>query len=301
MSLIIPDTHHRLFEDVERRFRQLLRKNVVTGIDETRFDNWLANFWTDADRYLAARILDGLTYRSNAMVCSSIDHLLQCILPLELRRVGLHFDSVDALLAALEDPGDGFPIRFVAVDGAYESEPGKSGAVVIRLFRRHARIHKKLTCRPDGLGTLPGTVKCLVFVDDMVGTGRQFVSFAKTHQLTTFAPRLALLYAPLMAFDAGILTIERDVGVVAVRPVETIDARHAFYRESSKPGVWGADEVNTVADVRAHVLGLVADRGIPTSTRHSLDLVLGFEHATPNNSLPLLWARSPTWAPLLIR
>lgn len=45
-------------------------------------------------------------------------------------------------------------------------------------------------------------------------------------------------------------------------------------------------------------------RNIPAATQQSLNLLLGFEHATPNNTLPLLYAESaqgtPAQAPNMI-
>ncbi|MGM9513107.1 hypothetical protein ACS5PK_02515 [Roseateles sp. DB2] len=41
MALFVPEAHAGLFEKVERRFRLLLCKNIVTGITETQFDMWL--------------------------------------------------------------------------------------------------------------------------------------------------------------------------------------------------------------------------------------------------------------------
>lgn len=51
---------------------------------------------------------------------------------------------------------------------------------------------------------------------------------------------------------------------------------------------WAWDEVNLVTDVRVHVSTLATNAGIPPATRYSLDLLIAFEHATPNNTLSLL-------------
>jgi hypothetical protein len=303
LAFFVPEKFETLIDDVDAQFRLLLRKQVITGIDELRFEAWMGNFVTPEDRYLAARLLEGLTFRSQSMVCSSIDHLLQNILPCELRRLGLfRYRSIDEFLETLVAGDKSHQVRFVAIDGAHEPTPGKSGAIVIRQFRRHANISKQLTCRPENIATLPDTVKCLVFVDDMVGTGTQFLSFGTYYQLQDQATRKKLLYCPLVAFESGVAEISRSAPWVKVLEVELLDARHKFYRPAAHDArLWSVDQANDVADVRSHLAELAKARAIPASTRFTLDLVLGFEHATPNNTLPIMWAQSPTWSPLLVR
>ena len=56
----VPEAHVGLFGEVERRFRLLLSKNIVTGIRETQFDMWLSNLLTEEDQYPGARLLENL-------------------------------------------------------------------------------------------------------------------------------------------------------------------------------------------------------------------------------------------------
>lgn len=304
MAFFIPDSFHGLFEEVNQRFRLLMRKQVVTGIDETRLEGWLSNFRTDEDLYLAARLLNGLMFRSHDMMCSSIDHLVQCVLPTELRHAGLfEYRSIDAFLDTLKEGLPDHPLRFVGIDGSVVGEePGKSGAVIIRKFRQHVRISKKLTCRPENMTSLPGTVKAIVFLDDIIGKGTQFGKFATTHHVGDMAADRKLFYCPLVGFKSGIERTRSKHPWLSVQPIEVLDERHRFYyAKSETPSIWAADGHNTVADVKAHVQYLAQAGGIPANTQNGLELLLGFEGATPNNTLPLLWATSDRWNSLLIR
>jgi hypothetical protein len=81
-----------------------------------------------------------------------------------------------------------------------------------------------------------------------------------------------------------------------------IDSCHNLFGVSATaPNIWGVDKANTVQDVRDHVAKLCTRNGIPASTRHCLDLLVAFEHAVPNNSLPMLSIRSAQWEPLFER
>lgn len=303
MAFHIPADRAEFFYEIEKRFRLLLHKGVITGIDQLRLNTWLANFPLPEDKYMAAHILSGLTYRSDAMVCSSFRHLVHCELPAVLRkRANLNYPDLDAFDAALTGGDASSPLRFVAVDGTFEQTPGKSGAVVIRKFRQHLGVAKALLCRPETLGTLPKTVRALVFIDDMLGTGRQFETFAKHYKLEEHAKTRALIYCPLLAYDEGIGNVREALPWLEIHPVETLGARHRFFRPcATNAALWGGDCVNTVADVQAYMADLCQRSGLPTKTKHSLDLTVSFEHAVPNNSLPMLSIRTAHWNPLFDR
>lgn len=303
MAFNVPSNRLGFFDEIDHRFRLLLHKGIITGIDQIRLNGWLANFKSPEDKYLAAHILNGLTYRSDAMVRSSFQHLVHCELPQVLRTsANLLFPDLDTFDTALGDDDKMPGLRFVAVDGTFEETPGKSGAVVIRQFRRHLRISKKLLCRPENLSDLPDTVRALVFIDDMVGTGRQFKTFANYYGLSNHVGKRALIYCPLLAFDAGVKKISQALPWLEIRPVETLGACHRFFRPlDGDPKLWGADATNQVQDVREHVSELCRRSDLPSKTQHSLDLVVAFEHAVPNNSMPLLSIKTARWQPLFDR
>lgn len=305
MALCIPKERLTFFDDVTHRFRQLLHKSIVSGIDPIRLSGWLANFVSAEDKYIAGHLINGLTYRSNAMVKSSFNHLVHCELPGALRACGaLTMPDLDAFDEALSRGGEDSPIRFVAVDGTFEKTPGKSGSDMIRQFRRHLNVSKTLLCRPERLLTepLPASVKALVFIDDLVGTGQQFETFATHYKLSEQAKSRTLVYCPLMAFHAGLDHLAKKLPWLKVHPVETLDESHRFFRVMKEDAtVWGVDNVNKVQDVRDHVAELCRRNSIPPKTKHCLDLVVAFEHAVPNNSVPMLSLKSAQWQPLFDR
>jgi hypothetical protein len=302
MTFHVPDKNHDLFGDVLDRFRVLLKKRVITGIDETALDRWLGNFNTDEERYFAACILNRLIFRSQAMINSSIDHLLHCMLPTFLRQNDLFpHNDIESFLRALRTNDSSYHVRFVGVDGSKTSDTGKSGVLVIRRYKQHAGIDKLLTCRPDKFAELSNKVRCIVFVDDMLGTGKQFYDFAVENALAE-KKHIRMVYCPLVAHNNGLQWLRAKCSWLTVLPVEVLDERHQFFCESIKnPGFWKVDESNTAVDARVFYDNLAIKHGIPKSTRFTLDLVLGFEHSTPNNSLSLLWASSDKWTALLKR
>lgn len=302
MAFHVPEKNFAQYDEVEERFRVLLKKGVITGIDEDTLDRWLANFRTDEERYFASCVLGRLTFRSKSMIDSSIDHMLHCVLPTDLRRHKLFpYPDIESFLKAIQQNDPLHAVRFVGVDGSKQNDTGKSGVVMIRHYKRRATIHKSITCRPDSLSQLPPHVRCLVFIDDMLGTGKQFEGFAKEHLLAE-KKDIHMVYCPLVAFHEGVGNLQKTCPWLTVLPIEVLNDRHKFFFESTNnPGIWAVDDTNTVDDAKGFFDRLATRRGIPKSTRHGLDLLLGFEDATPNNSLSVLWARSDDWSKLLTR
>lgn len=303
MTFYVPAMHVDLYSEVESRFRLLLTKNVVTGITEMQFDKWLSNFVTDEDQYLAARLLENLTFRSEAMVGSAISHILQCILPCELRRLGLSLSSVDDFVNSISRGDASYPVRFIEINDPKGLQPGKSGSVIMRELHRLGGVSNRLMCLPQNLASLPPSVQCLVFIDDMLGTGTQFASFAATYKLQELAAYRKLLYCPLAAYKAGLQTLAGKCPWLKIVPVEVFDEQHCFFRgEKIRKNIWAIDHQNEIADVRQHMKSLCDRAGIsPKAGAYMLDLLIGFHHATPNNTLQIMYADSPTWHNLLTR
>lgn len=203
----------------------------------------------------------------------------------------------------MKDADASYPVRFVAVErSTANEEPGKSGGLLLRELRKHARVAKNLTCTPDRIASLPETVKVLIFIDDIIGSGSQFGKFAKAHKLSEYAEHFKMLYCPLMAYKDGVGKVTKDHPWVTICPIELLSAKNRFFCSAPDHAErWALDKVNLVTDVRDHVSTLATNAAIPPATRYSLDLLVAFEHATPNNTLSLLWSQSDNWHSLLNR
>jgi hypothetical protein len=239
MDFHVPEVNHGLLEDVLDRFCVLLEKRAITGIDKTRLDRWIASFRTYEEHYLAACMLNRLIYRSQAIIDSSIDHLLNCLLPTYLRKID-HFPQLDIenFLEVLQLDDTDFPIRIVGVDGSRAFDAGKSGGVIIRQYKRYAAIPRFLTCRSDALSELSRVVRRLVSVDDMLGTVTQFDKLAKEHALPE-KERVHIVYCPLIAHAGGLKAPKDACPWLIVLPVEVFDHRHNFFSElKDHPDIW---------------------------------------------------------------
>ena len=138
-----------------------------------------------------------------------------------------------------------------------------------------------------------------VFVDDFLGTGRQFHNFAADFSLSSLFSEAYCIYAPLVAHASGLESLNSGYPSLRVTPVELLDTSHNLFSTES---YYFRDTANTAATARSFYAQLVAQHGLPaTAGFGDLGLVYAFEHATPDNSLPILWAESSSWHPLCDR
>ena len=279
-------------------------KNVFTGIAKLTLREWQGNFATDEEHYLAAHLLDALIFRTDPMVDSTSQHVVEMVLPKILAENGLYVSSdIDAFVKSLADGDVGLGLRFVAVDGnQLAPTPGKSGAQLIRHFSRAANINRNLLLRPENMELLQDDVRVLVFLDDCVGTGTQFGKFSTAYKLEDLAKQHCLIYIPFVAHLKGLKKLNHKYPFLHVTPVEVLGPQSNFFAESLlNSGVWARDSSNSVADVKAFYSELMARKGVTPEPSFSLNLSLGFSFSTPNNTLKAYFSNQGMWKRLLVR
>lgn len=293
-------------EFVLDRCRQLIAAAIWNGIAPDQFESWVNNFRGDVERYFAACVLDALIYRSEEQTVALMEHLFQRSIPDFLAdNPPPQVESRDwaALLRAgplrRHDPR----VRLVPVI-RNSDPPTKSGPVLARLYRRRLRLDDRWMIWPWQVESERRRgVQVFVFVDDFLGSGRQFTSFAQTFDLPRRLRGAMGLYAPLAAHEAGIEAVRRTVPGVHVCAVERLTPEYGLFHPDSR---WFRDGRNTpeAAERFYHNILHRARVQLPARFRRGfgrLAVAYSFQHAIPNNCLPLLWFRSPTWKPLIER
>lgn len=289
-------------EAVFSRCRDLVSYGVWSGIQPHRLDTWIANFETVEERYFAARVLDALIYRSDLQTVALMKQLFQRIIPDLAWHEGLD-SALRSIYASLQndtvDPG----VRIVPVIPPGES-PTKSGPTVARMLRRHLGFHKGWFVSPDDVSRQLCSVQRLVFVDDFLGTGQQFGEFLSDTGLHSLLSSACFIYAPLAGHTKGLMDLRLAFPALHINAVELLDDSQAFFHEAS--GSF-PDGVNSTEVARDFYYGLMERRkiGIHGADRRGFghfELAYAFEHAVPDNSLPILWwADSDDWRPLFDR
>ncbi len=298
---MIPSEGHTYIEQVRSRCRDLIDCGIWSGLHIQRLNQWWSNFRNDSERYFAACLLDSITYRSEDQTIALMRQLVQRVLPDHGRASGGIVDWQERLRPASSDPG----VRLVPVV-PFGSAPGKSADVILRLFARKLHVPRRVFANPEDIASLvAGGMEAIVFVDDLLGTGTQFVKdFAIPYGLGNLGTNTRLIYAPLVAHDDGVAHIHSNLPNVSVASAETLGPSHAIFGAGGRTF---KDGLNSPQSAWSLYLNILSTRGIVLgSSIHrgfgALELAFFFEHAAPNNCLPIFWWNQPAkWKSLFDR
>lgn len=286
------------------RSRELIESSIWQDLHVQRVTSWIENFSESIDRYFAARILDSLIYRPLPQTKALIDYLFVRALPEVTRNDALGAfcpDWVTSFLAPTAHPC----VRFIPVIRDIDP-PTKSGPLVARMIARHLGISECNMIWPWQIEkALSAGVKIFVFLDDFLGTGNQFTKFCKSYKIQSFLSAAQFIYAPLVAHVMGVNAVKTYDNWIVLAHAELLDAGQELFSESCD---CFEDDLNSREDARKYYDILIDKIGLRSSLSErlwygygGLALAFSFSHASPNNSLPLLWWRAENFVPLFDR
>lgn len=287
------------------RSLDLIERGIWAGMKAVRLRRWMKNFVSDEDRYLAACILDALIYRSDEQTTALVKHLFQRSLADLVRIDSCPLGYIDDWLNRLR--GDADPkIRLVAA--VKQTDPlHKSAHIVSRLMKRQLAIRPNWVAKPwEIAGHLARGTQVLVFVDDFLGTGQQFEELIEQENLKWLFGKTYVIYAPFVAHESGIAYLKHNSRYPSLKIAasEVLDSRHQVFDEGAQIF---EDGTNSAELAKVHYFDLISRVGITLSGNDrlgfgGLGLSYCFEHAVPDNNLPLLWHQgNPDWVPLFDR
>lgn len=288
--------------DILFRSLDLIGRGIWSGIDQVRLRKWMKNFTTNEEKYFAASVLDALIYRSDEQTTALVLQLFQRSLVDLVRLDPLPLGTVDNWIERLQgrDPG----IRLVAAVKRSDP-PYKSAHIVSRLMKRQFLIRPEWIAKPWELDEhIRAGAKVLVFIDDFLGTGQQFEELLTQEHLGSIFGAAYVIYAPFVAHHAGIDYLRRKYPQLRVTAAEVLDERHELFNPTARAF---DDDVNTSEVAKDFYFVLLQKKGILLHGDDrlgfgGLGLTYVFEHAIPDNNLPLLWHPSGAdWFPLFDR
>ena len=230
---------------------------------------------------------------------ASVEALFRGQFPSALRNL-LGSDSDFALVQALRgatDPG----IRLVPVIKA-KDPPTKSGPLVLRKIQKRLELFDRWTIWPwdVSLAIQTQNVKAIIFVDDFLGSGDQFTQFLQSQNLPTAHPGIEWIYAPVIASREGMGLLRSVQPTIKVVTAEVLEDTHKFFCAKN----WELLTSGAIAenDAKAFYLELLKRKGLDFPSFEfgysDMELCIGLEHSSPDNSLPILWHKGETWTSL---
>jgi hypothetical protein len=276
----------------------------IWDIEKSRIAGWTAQFRSAEEIYLSACMLDSLIYRTRTQFAASAANLYRGSLRWECGSRISGNEDLDLLHALRMDGDPG--IRLVPVIND-DDPPTKSGPLVLRYIKRLLNLEVSWMTWPwkvaDEIGRCPN-IHTVIFVDDFLGSGSQFTGFLSTKQVPIDNVQVKWIYAPVVAHTLGVQYVNRNHPEVGVIASEYLDESHSFFddqrwRQLSDNAIGASDACDFYCEFLKKQR--IDCRGAPPLGFGELSLCLGFAHSTPDNSLPILWARGTNWAALLER
>jgi hypothetical protein len=209
--------------------------------------------------------------------------------------------------------------RFLGV-----GNPSESGVHMLYYFRQEAELSKEQFLNTgeifkteaitghDGAGikvTLTSEItdpkiRRYIFIDDFCGSGSQakgYLSYT-VKSLKAKDPDLIVCYYMLFATEDGIKVV-RDLGIFdQVEAVYIIDRSFKTFSEGSR---YFAKEIDPLIE-KEYSKAVATRYGQKLLNSAALgygdcQLLLGFFHNTPDNSLPVFWSEENSWKPIFKR
>lgn len=278
--------------------------------EQTKIDpqGWLTNF-PQSERGFALVLLSRFTFLADHLV----DQIFRAAFQNMSNMLSEHWQSFNAASAQWREFCEQALVTIVQGE---EPNPSDSGWLFARKARQAVGISQSQLFEPreviDRLAN--GFVGPVVFVDDFVGSGEQFIKtwrrvYSHAGGSTSFnalarVSSSTFYYCNAMTTEYGLRRVNRHVPEVRISAGNIIPEGYSLVDPNSLlwPGPIRADGIAFIEEVGRR-LGFDADDGGETDWRgfHKLGLALAFQHSVPDANLPLFFTDNNGWTPLVRR
>lgn len=299
----LPSYWKNFEEEVLNRVNTLCKSNIW-GLQRDSLRAWFNNFQKEEHKYLALHILDRLTYRSKDMAHAAYSSYVRT----KLKSHAADFFGINQLsmcqwLEGIRRHGttEFENLKLIAVSKKYDT--ADSGKVILRMLTSELfNQSHELSC--DELIAQGHKGLLIILIDDFVGSGQQFIDFARDYKLSEIMVSNKVLYAPLMAYKPGIDVIAKAYPNLNIEPLEVLDESDHFFSFSDDKLFCGDDEITEQEFISCYeeIRVLSGHKKSMWYGRDKLCLTVAFEWGVPNQSLGCLWLDSkPNWHNLVCR
>jgi hypothetical protein len=262
---------------------------------------WLNNF-EHSDRYLAAKLLDKFVYynadATAALLRSSFHSIADGI------SKGPNAPSGAELASSLSN-------AILAPVTGETPNPSDSGGVFCRYARQILKIPQEVMCSTEGAIKHAEKGCTIVFIDDFVGSGDQFLkTWKRDYGGKSFASLqnqkkgFVAIYITLLSTEKGIGNIHLDAPRVAVCPAHILTEKSTINGLTSSGLI---DKSELEAFLKKYAARLTPKDDYMQSLEYKAygyktqGLLFGFEHSIPDLTLPIFWSTGTNWEPLIER
>ena len=312
------ETIERLQEKIKILSEQIWRGRC----NNADIDNWLSNFTgrhsgdQEQERLHALHLLSSFSYFGSVelrvLLVSMYRDLFRYPIVQEIREDTCSCPYNDEVIS------DRFAEELKATRFLGMGNPAESGTHLLYHFRQENGIPLKLFAQQNDLFTggvsdaktrvVPG-IRRVVFIDDLCGSGEQAVRYSRRiiKDVKAVAKRGSLevecLFLVLFGTKEGLASVREQSAFDDVRAVNELDDTHAVFGRESR--VFRNPPIGISREVSRTIAEAYGKELLPRWPLGYGDcqLLLGFHHNVPNNTLPIVWwnDQHSTWKPVFGR
>ena len=284
-------------------------------------NEWLDNFRGERESeplerahalYLLSKFLYFGEKEVRALLSAMFHDLIRNPLTVEVRRAMSNCTDFNAIHQAFIDELD--RTRFAALGG-----PSESGTHILYEFRQENELTTELFPNLGDLVNGPldhadtkwlyPEVDRLVFIDDFCGTGQQIIGMGcetlpdLRRAADKIGVKLDIWYLTLVATTKGLANVEQTGLFQRVRSLSVLDDTYRVFSPDSQyfsnpPDYIDKTQCEDIITYYGNLICPGASLGYG-----DCQLLLGFRHNVPDNTLPMIWLEhsSPWWRPIFQR
>lgn len=313
-----------LNETLNLKIMKLSQHIWENKVDAHKIESWLANF-KEGDKpenseqthalYLLSNFMFFGVREVRAMLKSMYRDKVLNPLTQQVRKELNH--TREKLMIDLRVRDEIESTRFLGI-----GNPSESGTHLLYFFRQENKLSKddfihsheiiEISKEYEGsegatISLKDANIKRYVFIDDLCGSGDQAVQYSKKllTQLKELNPELDLHYITLFATSDGMDNIRKNTVFDKVECVFELDETYKCFSDESR---YFPNNSDLPLD-KNFAKGFILDYGVNTlfyADDEALgyndgQLLLGFSHNTPDNTLPIFHEEHNNWFPIFKR
>lgn len=296
----LPQNAQTYINTVKDRSFDLISHKIWNGIRAIDLKRWFKNFDGEVEEYFASCILDALIFRSEEQLVAQARELFTKKLCAVLSGIGFDFKNYNDLTNLLKGPLNN-QLRLVSVENKYE-RPGKSSNVILRIYKRRLGFNENWFITPVEVEReISNGINTFIFIDDFLGTGKQFDSMYKSYGFSLKLRTCNCIYAPLVAHSTGINLLQLNHSEIIVTSSENLNDDYDVFNHAFEDGINdpdGARKFYTQILAKNNFNNLLEENKYGFG---NLSLVYTFSHSAPDNCLHIIWDNQNGWHPLVAK
>jgi hypothetical protein len=290
-------------------------------VSKSKIDKWLDNFMED-EKSDALYLLTQFIYFSEFSVEKLLESLYRDLfkynLISEIRK--RNNDTLDACLINNEFKRMRAKSRFVSL-----GNPSESSSALMYLMRTVNKLPKGLFVSESDILNIEEDIENFIYIDDLCGSGSQAISYSEKflNKIKEKFPDAKIWYLMLISTRHGKARIIKESDFNYVDSIFELDDSYKCFSENSRifsnadetvdrvnikqfSGTYGKKLMSSIIkDIDPQISPENLDYAAE-SCKHGYgngQLLLGFHHNTPDNSLPIIWYNEnhENWKPIFKR